>query len=245
MNPVTGLALGRIVVGRGRRSPSPTCSPAGMGLDLSNAQFALHLPACSEDPRSRLGAVTLARQGHRAAELPWSRMAIDGADAATACLGVQRGVQRPSARTGGLQGSRVGTGASRGAGPSMVTASKPPQRSLTKTTACRRSAVGVTASDFDTSLALCGSTSRPEHHEGDQAHHDDHRAQRDRRAGAGRRWRRAPRRRPSPTPMSAHDRQSTSATTTNSSPATALTTPASTFLTRVEPLQGLLRPRCP
>ena len=102
MNPVTGLALGRIAVGVAALA-KPDLLTSGMGQQPGS-------PLLAQAFGSReiaIGVLTLASRGAARRNLTLVGMGIDGADAATAYLGVRSGTV-PKTLGLGLAGLAVG-----------------------------------------------------------------------------------------------------------------------------------------
>ena len=99
MNPVTGLSLGRIVVGAVSFA-KPSLAAGMFGLDVANNPQGPYLARLFGSREIALGAATLLARGSARRNLVLAGIAVDLADAATGVLGVQD--KSVPARTGAM-----------------------------------------------------------------------------------------------------------------------------------------------
>lgn len=107
MDPVTGLSIGRILIGAAALA-SPTQAAKISGLDPENNPHLDYFTRMFGAREIALGAITLVSRGTLRRNLTLVGIAVDGADAATGALGLTEG-RLPKAASGILLG--VGLGA--------------------------------------------------------------------------------------------------------------------------------------
>ncbi len=90
MNPVTGLALGRVAVGAIALGKPPLAAKL-FQLDVQGNPQLPYLSRLFGSREVFLGLATLAATGRTRRHLVLAGIAIDAADAATGCLGVRDG----------------------------------------------------------------------------------------------------------------------------------------------------------
>ena len=88
MNPVTGLSLGRIVVGAVSFA-KPSLAAGMFGLDVANNPQGPYLARLFGSREIALGAATLLARGSTRRNLVLAGIGVDLADALTGVLGIQ------------------------------------------------------------------------------------------------------------------------------------------------------------
>ena len=88
MNPVTGLSLGRIVVGAVSFA-KPSLAAGMFGLDVANNPQGPYLARLFGSREIALGAATLLARGSTRRNLVLAGIGVDLADAVTGVLGIQ------------------------------------------------------------------------------------------------------------------------------------------------------------
>ena len=99
MNPVTGLSLGRIVVGAVSFA-KPSLAAGMFGLDVANNPQGPYLARLFGSREIALGAATLLARGSTRRNLVLAGIGVDLADALTGVLGIQD--RSVPARTGAM-----------------------------------------------------------------------------------------------------------------------------------------------
>ena len=114
MNPVTGLALGRIVVGVASLV-APDRTAAFYGATEEGAPALIPVSRMFGAREIALGVTTLLATGTARRNLVVAGMGVDAADASTAILALRDG-QMPKPAAGGLAAIALGAVAAGGAG---------------------------------------------------------------------------------------------------------------------------------